>query len=234
MKSEKYALSFALSFPTFVTWMYFVWLAGSPAGIQQTAYSVGKILQFAFPVMWVVLIARERVSWTFPQRPGVMFGMVFGATILGLAMVVYHGWLEPLGLFDKPTEVVRKKVLGMGLNSIGKYAAVAVFYSIAHSAMEEYYWRWFVFGRLSNEVTLPWAIALSSMGFMAHHVIVLATFFGWTSPLTYLLSSAVAIGGAFWAWLYHRSRSLYGPWLSHMLVDAAIFAIGYDLVRGGW
>jgi hypothetical protein len=30
--------------------------------------------------------------------------------------------------------------------------------------------------------------------------------------------------------LYRRSGSLYGPWLSHLLVDAAIFWIGYDLV----
>jgi membrane protease YdiL (CAAX protease family) len=61
-------------------------------------------------------------------------------------------------------------------------------------------------------------------------VLVLQLYFGWTSPLTWLFSAGVAIGGAFWAWLYNKSGSLYGPWLSHALVDAAIFAIGYDLV----
>jgi len=61
-------------------------------------------------------------------------------------------------------------------------------------------------------------------------VILLATYFGWLSPWTYLLSLGVAVGGIFWAWLYHRSGSLYGPWLSHLLIDAAIFVVGYDLV----
>jgi membrane protease YdiL (CAAX protease family) len=64
---------------------------------------------------------------------------------------------------------------------------------------------------------------------MAHHVLVIGFYFGWTAPETWLFSFAVAIGGAVWAWLYHKSRSLVGPWLSHLLVDAAIFAVGYDL-----
>ena len=103
---------------------------------------------------------------------------------------------------------------------------------LAHSLLEEYYWRWFVFGQLYKNWSLSLAILVSSVGFMAHHVVLLATFFGWGSPLTYLFSFGVAIGGAFWAWLYASSRSLLGPWLSHMLVDVAIFLIGYDLVRG--
>jgi uncharacterized protein len=49
------------------------------------------------------------------------------------------------------------------------------------------------------------------------------------SPWTWLFSLSVAVGGAFWAWLYQRTGSLYGPWLSHLLVDAAIFLVGYDL-----
>jgi membrane protease YdiL (CAAX protease family) len=67
---------------------------------------------------------------------------------------------------------------------------------------------------------------------MAHHVLVLGKYFGFDSPATWLFSSCVAVGGAVWAWLYNRTGSLLGPWLSHLLVDAAIFAIGFDLVRG--
>jgi membrane protease YdiL (CAAX protease family) len=66
---------------------------------------------------------------------------------------------------------------------------------------------------------------------MAHHVVVLGLYFGWTNPWTWLFSGATAAGGAFWAWLYQRSGSIYGPWASHLLLDAGIFAIGYDLVR---
>jgi membrane protease YdiL (CAAX protease family) len=42
----------------------------------------------------------------------------------------------------------------------------------------------------------------------------------------------VAGGGVAWAWLYDRSNSLYAPWLSHLLIDAAVMAIGYDLAFG--
>ena len=66
---------------------------------------------------------------------------------------------------------------------------------------------------------------------MAHHVILLAAYFQWTSPSTYWFSLAVATGGVVWAWIYERSQTLWGPWLSHALVDAGIFLIGFDLAR---
>src|SRR5262249_11228268 len=111
------------------------------------------------------------------------------------------------------------------------YAVVGLFYSLVHSLLEEYYWRWFVYGRMRRYVSLAPAIVISSLGFMAHHVIVLATYFGWANGWTWLFAVATAVGGAFWAWLYERSGSIYGPWISHLLMDAAIFGIGYDLMR---
>jgi membrane protease YdiL (CAAX protease family) len=38
------------------------------------------------------------------------------------------------------------------------------------------------------------------------------------------------VGGMVWAWLYWRTGSIYAPWLSHLLIDAAIFTAGYDLL----
>jgi membrane protease YdiL (CAAX protease family) len=74
------------------------------------------------------------------------------------------------------------------------------------------------------------AIPISSLGFAAHHVLVLALYFGWASPLTWLFAICVAVGGAIWAWLYDACDSLAAPWLSHALVDAAIFAIGFLMI----
>jgi membrane protease YdiL (CAAX protease family) len=48
--------------------------------------------------------------------------------------------------------------------------------------------------------------------------------------MTYGLSLCVAAGGVIWAVLYRRYGTLLGPWLSHALVDAAIFAIAYQMV----
>lgn len=73
----------------------------------------------------------------------------------------------------------------------------------------------------------------SSGAFAAHHAVILGVYFGWASPWTWVLTAAVAAGGAFWAWLYRRSGSLLGPWLGHVLADVAIFAIGYRLAFPG-
>jgi hypothetical protein len=44
-------------------------------------------------------------------------------------------------------------------------------------------------------------------------------------------SLAVALGGAMWASIYERGGSLLAPWLSHTIIDAALFVIGWDLLR---
>ena len=38
------------------------------------------------------------------------------------------------------------------------------------------------------------------------------------------------VGGVFWSWLYDRTGSLLGPWLSHLMIDAGIFWVGYELI----
>jgi membrane protease YdiL (CAAX protease family) len=146
-------------------------------------------------------------------------------------VALYHAGLKPLGVLKEPAGEVRQKVLGLGIDGVGKYVAMAMFYALAHSLLEEYYWRWFVFGQLRERMAVGWAILVSSVSFMAHHVLVLSLYFGWLSAATVLFSLAVAVGGAFWAWLYQRCGSLYPPWLSHALVDLAIFVVGFDMVR---
>jgi len=220
----------ALVLPTAVTWLYFIALADSAPAIQQLAYGIGKTFQFGLPVVWVVAFQRRRLGLRLPGTRGLLESAGFGVLVVVAMWILYGAWLEPAGTMDGPREAVRIKVLGLGLDSPLKYAALGVFYSLGHSLLEEYYWRWFVFGQLRRLMRLWPAILVSSLGFMAHHVLVLSTFFGWDSPATWLFSLAVAFGGAVWAWLYLRSDSLYGPWLSHLLVDAGIFILGYQMV----
>ena len=89
--------------------------------------------------------------------------------------------------------------------------------------------RWFVYRLLSWCLPDSVAIVLSSLSFMAHHVVLMVVFFGLTSPLAYLFSFGVAIGGGVWAWLYGRSGNFVAAWLRHAIVDMALFVIGYDL-----
>jgi len=226
------AVLFALVFPAVLTWVYFVALGGAAAGVQQAAYGVGKVIQFGFPLVWVLAVRRGRLRWQGPGRAGVGAGLAFGAAVLVAMLVVYHAWLGPAGALQAAAGPVRQKLEGFGLNTLQGYVALGAFYSLAHSLLEELYWRWFVFGQLRRLIPLWPAVAVSSVGFAAHHVIVLGRYFGGFTVPTVLFSLAVAFGGAFWAWLYHRSGSLWGPWLSHLLVDAGIFAIGYGMIAG--
>ena len=158
--------------------------------------------------------------WGVPPRVGWGSDLALGLVVLAATWFLYQFVLKPFGSLADANQQVLEKVSGFGVGSIWAYAALAVFYSAIHSGLEEYYWRWFVFGQLRQLTTPGQPIGVSSLGFMAHHVIVLGFYFGWQSPLTYLFSLAVALGGAFWAWLYERTGSLAGPWLSHLLVDA--------------
>jgi len=224
------AVGAALVFPTLFAAVYFVGLAGSHPALQRTVYAACKIVQFSFPLVWVLGVRRRKLTWDRPGTAGIAEGLLFGAVVLATMIAVYHLALKPAGLLAPAAEPVREKMASFGIDGLGKYVALGAFLSVVHSFLEEYYWRWFCFGQLQR--LLPWkpAVAISSVGFMGHHVIVLATYFGWLSPATWLFSVAVAIGGAYWAWAYRRSNSLAGPWLGHLLVDVAIFVVGYDLV----
>ena len=228
--SNSLAIAFAIVFPSLVTWAYFVLLAGEASSWQQMAYGIGKAIQFAFPLAWVVLVCKENLRLARPSFSGLGWGLGFGLLVLVVMLAVYFQ-LKPSGFFRQTAGEVQQKIAELGVDTLPRFVCLGIFYAIAHSLLEEYYWRWFVFGRLRRQCSLFPAITISSLGFMAHHVILLATYFQWHSPVTYLFSLGVAAGGAVWAWIYEKTGTLYGPWLSHMLVDAGIFIIGYDLAR---
>ncbi|NUQ62040.1 MAG: CPBP family intramembrane metalloprotease [Pirellulales bacterium] len=230
--AETAAVVTAVLFPVLITWVYFIALAGAAPGLQQAAYGLGKSLQFALPILWVAIFRRQRLVLRGPQRAGLLDGLAFGLVVFAAALLLYHLWLKPSGYLVPAAGVVRDKIAAFYVDSLWKYAAMGVFYCVIHAFLEEYYWRWFVFDELRRLLPVAAAIAVSALGFTLHHILVLGFYFGWFSIATWFFSLAVAVGGAFWAWLYHRSGSLYGPWLSHLLIDAAIFAVGYDMVKG--
>ena len=61
-RGDMLAIAFALSFPSLITWIYFIYLAQAPAAAQQVAMGMGKIIQFVFPLLWALAIRRERIS----------------------------------------------------------------------------------------------------------------------------------------------------------------------------
>ncbi len=228
------ALIFTMVFPTIVTLVYFQWLQDSESSIQQIAFGIGKTIQFGFPIAWVWFRHREKIFRkpkfrTFSQSD-IFIGIGFGFLVVAAMAVMYFFVLAPTETGARLGETAKAKIAKMGLDSFWMYLGVGIFYALCHSFLEEYYWRWFVFDFLQKYVSTLWANLLSSIGFMAHHVILLGFYFNW-SFWTYLLSAGVAVGGAFWAWQFKKTAKLRAPWISHMIVDAGIFAVGYFLVK---
>jgi membrane protease YdiL (CAAX protease family) len=223
---------FAIAFPSIITWGYFVVAARYSTATQQTVYLIVKIIQFGFPVVWTALVLRESLRTSRPTARGLMLGLAFGAGISGLGVVVFNLFLRDLPIFASAAELMQQKVAGFGVDSAAKYFVLAGFYSLVHSLLEEYYWRWFVFRQLERLIPLWPAIIVSAIGFTLHHLVVLAIYFHSAPGLAALFGLAVAIGGCFWAWLYHRDDSIFETWPSHALVDLGLFlGMGYPLLR---
>lgn len=220
----------AMVFPTLGTWLYFIVAAGQPWA--QAAYAASKVVQFGFPIFWVAVILKRPPRFAWPGTAGILPGLAFGLAVLAFLLGVYFLWMKPHPDLAAAPEQIRSKLAGFGITAPAAYLLLAVFYCGAHSALEEYYWRWFVFGELRRLGPLGMAIGLSSLAFMAHHVIIIASYLAPHYLAVVGASMGVAVGGAVWAWIYDRTGSLLGPWLSHLLVDAAIMLIGYEMLFG--
>lgn len=232
MRREWAALVFAMTFPGVMSYVYFVALAGDAAtgnAAVQATYSTTKLLQFSFPLIYWLAFAPSDLRPRRPTTGGLGIGVAFGLAV-GLAIVFLAAELGVTTLADTPPRV-RQKVAEFGVATPARFAALATFLSVIHSLLEEYYWRWFVFGRLRRLTGFFIAATLSSLAFTAHHVFVLNEYLPgrfWSATVPFSL--AIAVGGFVWCWVYHRTGSLLGPWVSHFLVDAGIMIAGYRML----
>lgn len=228
-----FGVAFAIGFPTLITWVYFVLADRLPTGVQQSIYVAVKAVQFGFPLAWAWLALREKLQYSHPSANSIVFGIVFSGMVVFAGWLLFHFALRDLPVFADATPRVHAKITEFGIDAVWKYVLLGVFYSLVHSLLEEYYWRCFVFRQLRLLVPMWPAALLSSLAFMGHHVVVLREFFADAAWLAWLLSAAVAVGGVFWCWLYERSSSIVSTWISHLLIDAGIFWVGYELIGTG-
>lgn len=237
MKRDGWVLLLAMTLPTLLAWIYFVALAPTTQQVnpaQQLAYTLGKMIQFTLPVLWFYTTHQRFPKPTLPTSTGMIWGVCFGIVAGGVILSLYFVLHSQTSIFASTTIQISHKLSEMGLHHRGRYLLFGIFLAGIHSLLEEYYWRWFVFGRLRELVSFRAAVLMSSLAFMGHHVIVIHVFFPghfWSAVIPFSLG--VAVGGAIWAWLYQRSERLYASWVSHVLVDVAILAVGYDLIWGG-
>lgn len=231
---ERTTVAIALVFPTVGAWVYFVLLADHPWAL--TAYLSAKVLQFALPLItfwraWRLLEPQSSTGQGTRSANPVRAGLTNGLLVSLPPLVLYWLFLRGSETATMAATRIAPKLDDFGVGGTASFVVLALLLSIAHSLLEEYYFRWFLYRRLQGLAGRGAALWISSLGFMAHHVIVVATYLGPASwPLITLFSLGIAASGYIWAWLYQRTGSLVAPWISHMVADLAIMAIGYDLM----
>ena len=212
----------ALFVPFLGAILYFVLLADS--GWGKAAYTATKLFTLIWPVIAMLTIERRPIRWgrlDWPRHTrAIPLGVMFGIGSAALMLVAYH-W-TPLGQTVRNCgQGISEKTESLGIRD--HFLLFGVFMSVGHSLLEEYYWRWFVFGRL-RVVTRPAAAYLiSGIAFAGHHYIILGSFLpAWVALL---MGTCVGAVGIVWAWMYQRQRSLLGCWLAHLAADAIIIYV---------
>ncbi len=218
----------AMCLPLAASFFYFVLFPGTFLG--NSFYSGIKCFLLIWPFVAVCWLMREPLIERVREKrhlPSAVAGTVFGAIVF--SMLVWLVKESPFTyLITENSGRISERIHGLGVAE--HYLWFALFISFAHAALEEFFWRWFVFGQLRKLISVPWACFWAAVGFAAHHVVILTQFFpiGWALAL----GACVGIGGAVWSLIYHRYGSLLGAWISHMIIDLGLMWVGWIALNG--
>jgi membrane protease YdiL (CAAX protease family) len=197
-----------------------------PGTAGRVVFAVAKIWLVAFPAVWYLAVERGTPSWSPVRRGGLALGAAVG---LGLGAAIVVGYLGIIGHMVDPA-AVRRAAVSMGLASPARFLTAAAGWTLVNSLVEEYVYRWFILRELRMLVSDVAAVVGSAAIFTAHHVVAMSVYL---DPLPALLGSiGVFLGGAIWSGLYLRYRSIWPGWISHALVDVAVFVVGWHLLFG--
>src|SRR5262249_2267604 len=140
------ALIFTMGFPSLMTWLEFVLLRGTTGDgnqAMQVSFWLGKVLQFFFPIVYVWFRARDSVHFERPNKRGMLVGIAF--VLVGSAgpWALYFFWLPPSPAMAGTPAQVRHWLHEFNpfFTTLAGYILMAVFMAVAHSFLEEYYWR---------------------------------------------------------------------------------------------
>src|SRR5205807_1153809 len=125
---------------------------GSPGFLALSMYALSKLVQFSLPILWVRLVERRSLGRPTFARAGIWTGVSFGLFVLALTFGLYFAVLRDSAILrDTPAKVL-SKISAFHIGTPVRFVLMGLFLAGAHSLLEEYYWRWFVFGQLREEI----------------------------------------------------------------------------------
>lgn len=212
----------AIFFQTIGAYFYFILFSGTT--FSSFVYSLTKILIIAWPIFWFVFgFSHNNFLNSKKYFRSILYGLFSG---LSISLLIYLAYYFNQSFFLEYASEIKKKVIEFNL--LNYYFVFAVFLSLVHSLIEEYFWRWFIFGGLSLKIKSLKAAIIGSIGFGLHHLIILFQFFPF--HISFIFTLAVVFGGFIWCMLYYKTNTILGSWISHALVDGMIMYIGSLLI----
>ena len=186
-------------------------------------FILSKLWILTLPALWFLLVERERIPRGKTQpggfRMGWISGLAISAFVIGAALWG-RKWIDG--------DFFMQMMATIGLDDRSLYLWSAAYWVAVNSVLEEYVWRWFVVRQFSKLFRPAGAVPASGLGFTLHHFLALQVYF---SPLLAgVCSLFIFIGGIWWSWMFVRYKTIWPGWLSHALVDIAVFSVGYYLI----
>ncbi len=146
--------------------------------------------------------------------PGLLVGAVFLTAIYLFFMIFSRQLID--------TSSMTNALVKWNLDS-GNLFVFLFMMIVGNSILEEIYWRGYVFSRLKKLTRPRNTVLLTALFYTSYHLITTVTLFSLAQGL--LLSSAVFLGGVFWAYLRIKYESIIPAVISHLLADLGLMLI---------
>lgn len=218
----------ALCVPAISAFIYFG--TDAPPALAKPLYGAAKAFLLVWPLIaWFMILPQQQKQ--LPKSPNRKQSFIWGIVSGTMIVAAMFGLMQtPVGDLVEATEpMIREK--GEQLGFLKYFLPFAIAMSLVHSALEEYFWRGFVAGRLATAMNPTLGQIISAVGFAAHHYIIVWVFFPDATWLFLFLGTCVGIGGFIWSYIYQRTGSLLGAWVSHLMVDLGIFWIAWQVLQ---
>ena len=195
---EWIALIPAMTIPFILSIFYFHLFSDRP--FAKFLYGATKIFNLTWPIIGGFLFVKVWIPSFKLKNSKHLKALPLGA-ISGLiiVLVMLIGLYTPIGdaVYSNSWRI-KNKAVEMGF--INYYISFSIFLSFFHSLLEEYYWRWFVYGNLRQLVNFYLANLLSGLAFASHHIVILNEYFSiWLGPIFWRIS---------WNWWHHLEYPL--------------------------
>ena len=190
-----------------------------PAYIVKSALKV--VVFLLLPLVYAKITHTKLLDEFFKiDKRGMMKLFVLGSFIYA---VILGAYTLTKNFFDYAS-LVQSLSADQKVNS-GSFIGVALYISFCNSFLEEFFFRFVAFIRLSKYTARKIAYIFSSGMFAVYHIALIGMSF---PPLMLLLALiGLAIGGLLFDYVDSKNENIYHSWVIHMFADFAIMTIWY-------